>query len=79
MTRARAAIAAAVVAVAMALTGAGIAHTGQTKPTTPLVVTDRPLAAAEVGVSGDGVVLVAGSDFDVTLVPNEERSRGSCC
>ena len=40
MTRARAAIAAVVVAAAMALAGAGIPHTGHTKATHP-TVSDR--------------------------------------
>jgi hypothetical protein len=57
MTRGRAAIAAVVVGAAMALAGAGISHTGQTKATQP-VVSDRSVAA-EVDISGDKAVLVA--------------------
>jgi protein-disulfide isomerase len=78
MTGGRAGIAAAlVVAGAMALAGAGISHSGQTKATQP-VVSNRSLAA-ELDVSGDKAVLVAGDDLDVTIVGGEERSRGSCC
>jgi hypothetical protein len=61
----------------MALAGAEISHTGHTKATQP-VVSDRSLAA-ELDVSGDKAVLVAGDDLDVTIVGGEERSRGSCC
>jgi hypothetical protein len=73
MTRGRAAIAAVVIAAAMALAGAGISHT-RTDPTRP-VVSDRSLSA-EVDISGDKAVLVAGP-FDVSLGGGEERSRGS--
>ena len=75
MIRAKAAMAAAVVAVAMALTGAGIALTGETTPA-QLGATDR-VAAAELDVSGDTMVLVAGNDLEVTVSSNEERSRGT--
>jgi hypothetical protein len=75
MIRARAAMAAAVVAVAMALTGAGIALTGETTPT-HLGATDR-LAVAELDVSGDTMVLVAGNALEVTVSSNKERSRGT--
>jgi hypothetical protein len=77
MIRGRAAIAAVVVAAAMALAGVGISHPGPTKAIQQ-VVSDRPLAA-ELDISGDKAVLVAGGDLDVTLGANEERSRGSCC
>jgi hypothetical protein len=60
MTGGRTAIAAALLAGAMALAGAGIAHTGHTKTPRTVVVTDQSLAA-EVDVSGDKAVLVAGA------------------
>jgi hypothetical protein len=69
MTRRRAAIAAMVVAGAMALTGAGIFHTGHTKDTQP-AVSDRSLAA-ELDVSGDKAVLVA------ALVRTDNEQAGS--
>ncbi|HEX8862208.1 MAG TPA: hypothetical protein VGC06_24560 [Actinomycetes bacterium] len=69
MTRGRAAIAAAVVAVAMALAGAGIVDAGQTRATQP-VVSDRSVAA-ELDVSGDKAVLVAG---DIRRGDDEEQA-----
>jgi hypothetical protein len=69
MRRGRTAIAAALVAGAMALAGAGISHTGQTKPT-QTVVSDRSLAA-EVDVSGDKAVLVAGR-----MRPSDDEEPG---
>jgi hypothetical protein len=58
MTRSKTAIGAMVVAVAVALAGAGISHIGQTRTSEP-PVPDRSVAA-ELDVSGDRTVLVEG-------------------
>jgi hypothetical protein len=70
MTRGRAAIAAVMLAVAMALAGAGIASVGQAE-TTRLSVSDPSLTVE------DKVLLVAGDDLLASLGEREERSRGS--